>query len=67
MSNLTVSFQIQEVAKSLDKIARYALRVNPDGDAATHKYISTGKSQNNFGIRLDRIEAATESLPGSAT
>jgi diaminopimelate decarboxylase len=51
---------IQEVAKSLDKIAPIALRVNPDVDAATHKYISTGKSQNKFGIGLDRIEAVYE-------
>jgi len=55
---------IQEVAKSLDKIAPIALRVNPDVDAATHKYISTGKSQNKFGIGLDRIEAVYEIATG---
>jgi diaminopimelate decarboxylase len=55
---------IQEVAKSLDKIAPIALRVNPDVDAATHKYISTGKSQNKFGIGLDRIEAVYETAAG---
>ena len=55
---------IQEVAKSLDKIAPIALRVNPDVDAATHKYISTGKSQNKFGIGLDRIEAVYEIAAG---
>jgi diaminopimelate decarboxylase len=32
-----------------------ALRVNPDVDAQTHKYISTGKSHNKFGIGIDRI------------
>jgi diaminopimelate decarboxylase len=55
---------IQEVAKSLDKIAPIALRVNPDVDAATHKYISTGKSQNKFGIGLDRIETVYEIAAG---
>jgi diaminopimelate decarboxylase len=55
---------IQEIAKSLDKIAPIALRVNPDVDAATHKYISTGKSQNKFGIGLDRIEAVYEIAAG---
>jgi diaminopimelate decarboxylase len=55
---------IDAVAKSLDKIAPVALRVNPDVDAATHKYISTGKSQNKFGIGLDRIEAAYELAAG---
>ena len=51
---------IDAIAKSLGKTAPVALRVNPDVDAATHKYISTGKSQNKFGIGLDRIEATYE-------
>jgi len=55
---------IQEVAKSLGKIAPIAFRVNPDVDAATHKYISTGKSQNKFGIGLDRIEAVYQLAAG---
>jgi diaminopimelate decarboxylase len=55
---------IQEVAKSLGKIAPIALRVNPDVDAATHKYVSTGKSQNKFGIGLDRIEAVYQLAAG---
>ncbi len=55
---------IQEVAKSLGKIAPIALRVNPDVDAATHKYISTGKSQNKFGIGLDRIESVYQLAAG---
>ena len=55
---------IQEVAKSLGKTAPVAIRVNPDVDAATHKYISTGKSQNKFGIGLDRIEAVYELAAG---
>ena len=46
---------INEVAGTLGKRAPVALRVNPDVDAQTHKYISTGKSHNKFGIGIDRI------------
>lgn len=46
---------INEVAGAMGKKAPVALRVNPDVDAQTHKYISTGKSQNKFGIGIDRI------------
>ena len=48
---------INEVAGALGLRAPVSLRVNPDVDAGTHKYISTGKSQNKFGIGIDRIEA----------
>jgi diaminopimelate decarboxylase len=46
---------INEVAGAVGKKAPVALRVNPDVDAQTHKYISTGKSHNKFGIGIDRI------------
>lgn len=46
---------INEVAGSIGKKAPVALRVNPNVDAQTHKYISTGKSHNKFGIGIDRI------------
>ncbi|MEY3480497.1 MAG: diaminopimelate decarboxylase [Verrucomicrobiota bacterium] len=46
---------INEVAGALGRMAPIALRVNPDVDAQTHKYISTGKSHNKFGIGIDRI------------
>ena len=35
--------------------APIALRVNPDVDAGTHRYVSTGRSENKFGIALDRV------------
>lgn len=41
---------LSEVARSLGRTARYAIRVNPDVDARTHAKISTGKSENKFGI-----------------
>jgi len=47
---------INEVAGSLGMTAPISIRVNPDVDAGTHKYISTGKSKNKFGIGIDRIE-----------
>ncbi len=46
---------INEVAGAMGRKAPVALRVNPDVDAQTHKYISTGKSHNKFGIGIDRI------------
>ena len=46
---------INEVACAIGVKAPVALRVNPNVDAQTHKYISTGKSHNKFGIGLDRI------------
>lgn len=47
---------INRIAAAKGMRAPIALRVNPDVDAATHKYISTGRSENKFGIALDRIE-----------
>jgi diaminopimelate decarboxylase len=47
--------RIQTVAAQLNKVAPISLRVNPDVDANTHPYISTGLRENKFGI--DMIEA----------
>jgi diaminopimelate decarboxylase len=55
---------IDEVASSLDRKAPIAVRVNPDVDAKTHKYISTGKSENKFGIDLERAEEIYEMAAG---
>ncbi|MBV8533619.1 MAG: diaminopimelate decarboxylase [Verrucomicrobia bacterium] len=46
---------INEIAKSLNKRAPIAIRVNPDVSANTHKYITTGKTENKFGIAIDRV------------
>ena len=45
--------QLDQVARRLGKTARVAIRVNPDVDARTHPYISTGLSQNKFGVPMD--------------
>ncbi len=41
---------INDFAKSMGKVANISLRINPDIDAHTHKYISTGLKENKFGI-----------------
>ena len=43
-------YLINEIASSMNKVARVAIRVNPDVDAKTHPYISTGLSENKFGV-----------------
>jgi diaminopimelate decarboxylase len=45
---------IHEVALSVGKKARVALRINPDIDPKTHPYISTGLKKSKFGIAADR-------------
>ena len=45
---------IQSVAAQLDKQASISLRVNPNVDAKTHPYISTGLKDNKFGISHER-------------
>jgi len=52
--------RINEVAGQLGQIAPIAVRVNPDVDAQTHKFISTGKSHNKFGIGMDRAADVCE-------
>lgn len=49
--------RLQEVAASLGKRAPISLRVNPDVDAGTHPYISTGLKENKFGIEIAKAEA----------
>ncbi len=51
---------INDIASAKNRRAPIALRVNPDVDAHTHSYISTGRSENKFGIALDRAAAVYE-------
>ena len=44
--------RINEVAGQMGKVAPISLRVNPDVDAHTHPYISTGLKENKFGISV---------------
>jgi diaminopimelate decarboxylase len=43
---------INEIAGKMNKTARVAIRVNPDVDAETHPYISTGLMHNKFGLNI---------------
>src|SRR5215212_3768993 len=58
---------LSEVAVSKGLRAPVSIRVNPDVDARTHKKISTGKSENKFGIPIARARAVYDeaaALPG---
>ena len=44
---------INQIAGEMEKIAPISLRVNPDVDAHTHPYISTGLKENKFGVSVD--------------
>jgi diaminopimelate decarboxylase len=48
------------VAASIGKVAPIALRVNPDVDPKTHRYISTGKKESKFGMDIERAERVAE-------
>ncbi len=57
---------IDQLAGSMGKAVRVAIRVNPDIDAHTHRYITTGTADDKFGISIDRLGQAVElarSLP----
>jgi len=45
--------ELARIARELHTVAPVALRVNPDVDARTHPYISTGLKENKFGIAMD--------------
>lgn len=58
---------LSEVATEMGVVAPVTVRVNPDVDAKTHAKISTGKSENKFGIPIARareVYAEIASLPG---
>ncbi|MGV2834820.1 diaminopimelate decarboxylase [Pseudomonas shirazensis] len=48
--------RLQVVAAEMGKVAPVSLRVNPDVDAGTHPYISTGLKENKFGIAIADAE-----------
>ena len=48
--------RLNQVAKDMNTIATISIRVNPDVDAKTHPYISTGLKDNKFGIDIEIVE-----------
>lgn len=53
--------RINAVAEKAGKIAPVSIRVNPDVDAQTHPYISTGLKENKFGIAIDEARSVYQS------
>ncbi|WP_276361006.1 diaminopimelate decarboxylase [Daejeonella sp. H1SJ63] len=53
---------INELAAGLGKSARVAIRINPNVDAHTHKYITTGLEENKFGINQWELNSCVEEL-----
>lgn len=53
---------IDELAGARGKVARVALRVNPEVDARTHHYITTGLKENKFGINLSQLDSVVDLL-----
>jgi diaminopimelate decarboxylase len=51
---------VARVATSTGKVAPIALRVNPDVDPKTHRYISTGKKESKFGMDIERAARVAE-------
>lgn len=58
---------ISEISSALHRTASISLRVNPDVDAVTHPYISTGLREHKFGVDIDKAEnmyGCAAELPG---
>ena len=53
---------IRDVARAAGKRARVSIRTNPDVDAKTHPYISTGTKKNKFGVALDDARALYQKI-----
>lgn len=53
VESIAEMFLLNEVAVSLNKKAKFSLRVNPNVDASTHDKISTGRKTDKFGVDID--------------
>ena len=54
---------INSLAKKKNKKARIALRINPNVDANTHSYITTGLNENKFGLEEENLPEVLKLLP----
>jgi len=54
---------INELATAKSKIANVALRINPNVSANTHHYITTGLSENKFGINMSELDKVIDLFP----
>lgn len=57
---------LNKIAGELHRKAPVSIRVNPDVDAKTHPYISTGLKENKFGIGIEEAESVYEEAAGLA-
>ncbi len=57
---------INGLAASMGKVAKISLRINPDIDAHTHRYISTGRAQDKFGISQWMFDSVLETINKSS-
>ncbi|NBC25431.1 MAG: diaminopimelate decarboxylase, partial [Bacteroidetes bacterium] len=55
---------LNELANEAGKIANVSVRLNPNVEAKTHKYITTGLSENKFGVNPEHLPKLFEMLPG---
>jgi diaminopimelate decarboxylase len=58
--------RINSIATKMQKIAPVTLRINPNIDAGTHPYISTGMKENKFGIDINYISALCANIQALA-
>jgi diaminopimelate decarboxylase len=54
---------INSIASSVNQTAKIALRINPNVDAKTHRYVTTGLEENKFGINTWELPALLDKLP----
>jgi len=54
---------INELAAAKGKVAKVALRINPNVSANTHHYITTGLSENKFGINMSELDKVVDLFP----
>jgi diaminopimelate decarboxylase len=59
--------RISDIAHQMGKVAPISIRVNPDVDAGTHPYISTGLKENKFGISMEAALPAYQFAHESAS
>lgn len=55
---------LNDLAREAGKVANVSVRLNPNVEAKTHKYITTGLSENKFGVNPEHLPKLFELLPG---
>ena len=55
---------LNDLAKEAGKVANVSVRLNPNVEAKTHKYITTGLNENKFGVNPEQLPKLFRMLPG---